>query len=39
MADNVLTNLFVFLITANTLMNYMNYKEIEKLKKEKEMGR
>lgn len=39
MTDNVLANLFLFLITASLYINYSNYKEIERLKKEKEMGK
>lgn len=33
MTDNVLANLFLFLITASLYINYSNYKEIEKLEK------
>ena len=39
MNDTLLANLFLFLITASLYINYNNYKEIEKLKKEKEMGK
>ena len=39
MNDTVIINLLVFLNAASLYINYSNYKEIERLKREKEMGK